>query len=63
MRFLKNGFFSVVDIIAILSQSKDARNYWKVLKNRLKNEGSEVVTKCNQLKMPASKMLIRSMVW
>ena len=50
--------FSVVDIIGILSQSADPRNYWKVLKNRLNKEGSEVVTKCNQLKMlaPDGKM-------
>ncbi len=47
-------YFSVVDIIAILTQSTDPRNYWKVLKNRLNKEGSEVVTKCNQLKMTAS---------
>jgi hypothetical protein len=47
-------YFSVVDIIGILSQSADPRNYWKVLKNRLNKEGSEVVTKCNQLKMQAS---------
>jgi hypothetical protein len=47
-------FFSVVDVIGVLSNSSDPRNYWKVLKNRLKNEGSEVVTKCNQLKMQAS---------
>ncbi|MEK7495424.1 MAG: Bro-N domain-containing protein [Patescibacteria group bacterium] len=47
-------YFSVVDVVAILSSSVDARNYWKVLKNRLKNEGSQVVTKCNQLKMEAS---------
>ena len=47
-------WFSVVDVIAILSGSIDARNYWKVLKNRLKKEGSEVVTKCNHLKMQAS---------
>ncbi|MBW7959907.1 hypothetical protein H3C65_00215 [Patescibacteria group bacterium] len=46
--------FSVVDIVAVLSQSSNPRNYWKVLKNRLKKEGSEVVTKCNQLKMLAS---------
>jgi len=47
-------FFSVVDIIAALIQQPNyqaARNYWKVLKNRLKKEGSESVTKCNQLKL------------
>jgi hypothetical protein len=46
--------FSIVDIVSVLSKSADPRNYWKVLKNRLKQEGSEVVTKCNQLKMMAS---------
>ncbi len=47
-------YFSVVDVIGILSKSIDPRNYWKVLKSRLKNEGSEVVTRCNQLKMRAA---------
>ena len=47
-------YFSVVDIVGMLSESKDPRNYWKVLKNRLSKEGSEVVTNCNQLKMMAS---------
>ena len=47
-------FFSVVDVIWVLSESRDSRNYWKVLKNRLKAEWSEVVTKCNQLKMISS---------
>jgi len=49
-------YFSVVDIIAVLTEQKNfqaARNYWKVLKNRLKIEGSELVTKCNRLKMIA----------
>jgi len=49
-------YFSVIDIVQVLIQQKDyqtARNYWKVLKNRLVNEGSEVVTKCNQLKLVA----------
>ncbi|MEI8172808.1 MAG: BRO family protein [Deltaproteobacteria bacterium] len=49
-------YFSVVDIVAVLIQQPDhqsARNYWKVLKNRLNKEGSETVTKCNRLKMVA----------
>jgi len=47
-------YFSVVDIIGILTESADPRNYWKVLKNRLNKEESQVVTKCNQLKMRSS---------
>lgn len=50
-------YFSIVDVVAVLSQSVDyqaARNYWKVLKNRLKKEGNETVTNCNRLKMRAS---------
>ncbi|MDP4010911.1 MAG: hypothetical protein Q8P72_01645, partial [Candidatus Roizmanbacteria bacterium] len=46
-------YFSVVDIVLILTNQPNfqlARNYWKVLKIRLKKEGSEVVTKCNRLK-------------
>ncbi|OGR05018.1 MAG: antirepressor [Deltaproteobacteria bacterium RIFOXYD12_FULL_50_9] len=49
-------YFSVIDIIQALIQQPDyqaARNYWKVLKNRLNKEGSETVTKCNRLKMLA----------
>ncbi len=49
-------YFSVVDVIGVLTEQGDvggARNYWKVLKNRLKEEGSELVTNCNQLKMVA----------
>ena len=44
-------FFSVVDIVGILTDSEDPRNYWKVLKHRLNKEGSESVTNCNQLKL------------
>ncbi len=49
-------FFSVIDIVQILTDQPDyqlARNYWKVLKSRLKKEGSQTVTKCNRLKMMA----------
>ncbi|VVB99283.1 Uncharacterised protein [uncultured archaeon] len=54
-RTLNEGawWFSVVDVVGVLSDSADARNYWKVLKHRLKEEGSEVVTNCNQLKLVA----------
>ena len=47
-------YISVVDIVLILSGSNNPRNYWKVLKHRLKNEGNESVTNCNQLKLKAS---------
>lgn len=46
--------FSVVDVIAILTESKNPRNYWKVMKHRLTKDGNELVTKCNQLKMVAA---------
>ncbi len=44
-------FFSVVDIVGALTDSENPRNYWKVLKHRLNEEGSEVVTFCNQLRL------------
>ena len=50
-------YFSVVDVVAVLTEQPDyqaARNYWKVTKKRLKDEGNETVTSCNQLKMTAS---------
>lgn len=48
-------YFSVVDVVAVLTDSEDPNNYWKVLKNRLKKEGSELVTNCNRLKMRSHK--------
>lgn len=50
-------FFSVVDVISVLIQQKDykkSKSYWTTLKNRLKVEGSELVTKCDQLKLKAA---------
>jgi prophage antirepressor-like protein len=49
-------WFSVIDIIQLLTQPSDyqsARKYWKVLKRRLAKEGSQLVTNCHQLKMTA----------
>ena len=48
-------YFSVVDIVGVLSESENSNNYWKVLKKRLKSEGSELVTYCNQLKLKSPK--------
>lgn len=50
-------YFSVVDVVGVLTDAKDyqvARNYWKVLKKRLKDEGAEPVTNCNQLKLKSA---------
>lgn len=50
-------YFSIVDVVAILTDARDyqaARNYWKVTKKRLADEGFEPVTSCNQLKMTAA---------
>lgn len=47
-------FFSVVDVIRVLSDSENPRKYWSVLKTRLKQEGSELATNCSQLKLPSS---------
>lgn len=47
-------YFSVVDVVGVLTDSSNPNNYWKVLKSRLKKEGSELVTICNQLKMQSS---------
>jgi DNA-damage-inducible protein D len=47
-------YFSIVDVVAILTNSPNPRNYWKVLKHRLLKEGNESVTNCNQLKMQSA---------
>ena len=47
-------YFSVVDIIGVLTDSPNPRNYWKVLKHRLTKEGNQSVTNCNQLKMESA---------
>lgn len=47
-------YFSIVDVISILTDSPNPRKYWSVLKTRLKKEGSELTTNCSQLKMQAT---------
>ena len=47
-------YFSIVDVVGVLTDSPNPNNYWKVLKHRLIKEGSELVTNCNQLKMQST---------
>lgn len=47
-------YFSIVDVIQILTESPNARKYWSVLKTRLKTEGSQLTTNCSQLKMQST---------
>lgn len=47
-------YFSIVDVVAVLTDSPNPRKYWSVLKTRLKKEGSELTTNCSQLKMKSS---------
>lgn len=47
-------YFSIIDVVQILTESPNPRKYWSVLKTRLKKEGSQLATNCSQLKMPSS---------
>ena len=47
-------YFSITDVVGILTDSPNPKNYWKVLKHRLTKEGNQSVTNCNQLKMESS---------
>lgn len=51
---IEDYYFSVIDVVAVLTESKNPPQYWRTLKSRLKEEGNESVTNCNKLKMPAS---------
>ena len=57
----EDWYFSVVDVVDVLTNSENPRKYWSVLKTRLKTEGSELTTNCSQLKMMSAdgKMRIR----
>ena len=47
-------YFSIVDVVAVLTDSENPQTYWRVLKNRLKKEGNQTVTNCNALKLRAA---------
>jgi len=47
-------YFSIIDIVGVLTESENPKKYWSVLKTRLKKEGSEVATNCSRLKLQAS---------
>ena len=46
-------YFSIVDVVRVLTESKDVTSYWRKLKQRMKDEGNETVTNCHGLKMTA----------
>ena len=50
---LEKWYFSIVDVVSVLTDSPNPQVYWRVLKKRLKDEGNETVTNCNGLKMVA----------
>ena len=50
---IQDYYYSIIDVIAVLTESKDPNAYWRKLKQRLKEEGNQTVTNCHSLKMPA----------
>ena len=56
---IEDYYFSIIDVIAVLTESKNPRKYWSVLKSRLNDEGLEVATNCSQLKMLAADGKLR----
>ena len=51
---IEEWYFSIVDVVGVLTESPNPQTYWRVLKKRLKDEGNETVTNCNALKMKAA---------
>ena len=56
-------YFSVIDVVGVLTDRSDPANYWKVIKTRLRKEGNETVTNCNRLKLPAADGKMRLNPW
>lgn len=50
---IQDYYFSIIDVIAVLTESKNPNAYWRKLKQRLNSEGNQTVTNCHSLKMPA----------
>ena len=48
-------YFSIVDVVAVLTDSPNPQTYWRVMKKRLKDEGNETVTNCNALKIAVDR--------
>ena len=55
-------YFSIVDVVGVLTDSPNPRKYWSVLKTRLKKEGSELATNCSQLKMQSIAHICNSRI-
>ena len=53
-------YFSIVDVVSALAESKDPTSYWRKLKQRLKQEGNETVTNCHALKMKAAQLVTKN---
>ena len=62
---LEKWYFSIVDVVGVLSESVNPQTYWRKLKQRLKEEGNEIVTNCHALKMLAAdgKMRITNVAY
>lgn len=56
-------YFSVVDVVQVLTDSTNPQTYWRVLKKRLNDEGNETVTNCNAFKLPAADGKMRKTDW
>lgn len=55
-------YFSIIDVVAVLTKSKNPQAYWRKLKQRLLAEGNETVTNCHGLKMKNDKVILRQVV-
>lgn len=55
-------YFSVIDVLGVLTESDNPRKYWSVLKTRLRKEGSQLATICSQLKLKASSLRLLDIV-